>query len=369
MTTDAPSARSADPAAIERELSEMWRIEAELLKQLGEPQHTLARVLLLTLAVYSPNPVLAQAAREVAIALNPRQPARAIIMEVLGQAGATEQPLEAWVTLHCPRPTNGQQQVCGEQITIEAPREAVRRLPGAVLPLLLTDVPSFLWWQAGSPFGHPLLMELAPAIDRLIVDSYTFAEPEHELAAVAAAVADPRFHAVISDLSWARLGAWRYQAAQLFDAPTMRPYLDRLRRVTVSYCSGTPALGWLFGGWLASRLGWRPSRRERTEAGETVHFAGGQALVFSVTPPLAPQEGGYFAGVSLAADDGATFEISRAPNHCMLVRVAAGEFETERVRPLPKETLVEWLGHDLGRTASTPIYEDALRLLAEVFEV
>ena len=368
-TARAPApGHSADPAAIERELSELWRIEAELLKQLGEPHHSLARVLLLTLAVYAPSPAQAQAAREIAIALNPRQPSRAIIMEVLGEAAAGK-PLEAWVTLHCPRPAHGQQQVCGEQITLETPPEAVRRLPGAVLPLLLTNVPSFLWWQAGSPFGQHLLTELAPAIDRLVVDAFTFEAPERDLAAVAAAVADPRFHAVISDLGWARLGAWRYQTAQVFDAPALRPYLGRLRQVRLAYCQGTPALAWLFGGWLASRLGWRPARRERDGAAETVHFAGGQVLTVEATAPMAAGLHGYFAGVTLTADDGAVFEVHRAANNCMVARVAAGDFQTEQVRPLPEETVVQWLGHDLGRVAPTPIYEAALSLLAEVFRL
>ena len=127
---------TADPVAIEQELAEMWRIEAELLKQLGEGEQTLARVLLLTLAIYSPSPELAKAARDVAIAINPRQPARAIIMEVLPAAqaanGAAEPALEAWATLHCARPKDGQQQVCGEHINLEAPFEEVRRLPGAL---------------------------------------------------------------------------------------------------------------------------------------------------------------------------------------------------------------------------------------------
>jgi glucose-6-phosphate dehydrogenase assembly protein OpcA len=370
----APDARSADPAAIERELAELWRIEAELVKQLGEGEGPLARVLLLTMAVLSPSPALAEAARQVAIAINPRQPARVIIMEVLaGSAqaapGGAAPPLDAWATLHCSKANGGHQQVCGEQITLEASPEAVRSLPGAVLPLLLTNVPSFLWWQSGSPFGHPVLKELAPAIDRLIVDSYTFAEPEPELAQMAAAVADPSFHAVISDLSWARLGPWRYQTAQIFDAPALRPYLNRLAQVTVTFCDGTPVLAWLFAGWLASRLGWQPVRREAGPAGPVVHFAGGQRLSLEATPPLAPGMGGYFSGVMLAADDGATFQVTRLTPRSFQARVVAGAFASERVRPLPEETHVQWVGHELAQVARGPIYESVLALLASVFKL
>jgi glucose-6-phosphate dehydrogenase assembly protein OpcA len=355
--------------AIERELADLWRAEADALKQAGAGETSLARILLLTLAVYSPNPVLAQAAREVAVAINPRQPARAIIMEVLGPNGAREPLLDAWVTLHCTRPSGGHQQVCGEQITLEAPLEAVRSLPGAVLPLLLTNVPSFLWWQAGSPFGHPVLKELAPALDRLIVDSITFEAPERDLAALAGATADPRFHCVTSDLSWARLGPWRYQTAQTFDAPALRPYLYRLQRVRISYYEGTPTLAWLFAGWLASRLGWKPVRRERDGDGETVHCAGGQRIALEVTPPMHAKMLGYFAGVTLTADDGGSFQVNRDENNCIVARAQAGDFASERVRPVPEETAVQWLGHDLGRLNRTPIYEAALKVLAETFKL
>ncbi len=375
MSGAAPAGLAADPAAIERELNDLWRAEVETLKRVGGDQNalasetSLARVLLLTLAVFAPDPRHANQAREVAIAINPRQPGRAIIMEVLPGNGSANQGVEAWVTLHCSRLSGGAQQVCGEQITLEAHPDEVRSLPGAVLPLLLTNVPSFLWWQSGNPFAHPILKELAPAIDRLIVDSYTFADPERDLAVVAGAVADPHFHAIISDLSWARLGAWRYQTAQIFDAPALRPYLNRLQRVTVSYCAGTPALAWLFAGWLASRLGWRPVRREAGAGGETLHFAAGQTIHLEATPPLETGMGGYFAGVSLVADDGATFQVNRSGADCTVARVMAGAFVSERVLPLPEETLVQWVGHELGKIAPTPIYEAAVRLLAEAFSL
>lgn len=369
MTAAGLEGQAADPAAIERELAQLWRAEVETLKRLGADETTLARVLLLTLAVYSPSPELAEQARAVAIGINPRQPARAIIMEILTSSGPAAQTLEAWVTLHCSRPAGGHQQVCGEQITLEAHPQAARHLPGAVLPLLLANVPSFLWWQSGSPFGHPVLKELAPAIDRLILDSYTFASPEPELAEVARAVADARFHAVISDLSWARLGPWRYQTAQIFDAPALRPALRSLNRVLVSYSEGTPVLAWLFAGWLASRLGWQPARRAADGAGQIVHFTGGQRLEIQPTPPTEAGQGGYFAGMTMVTADGAAFEINRTPNNCIVARIAARGFDSERVRPLPEENHVQWVGHELGKLAPTPIYEAALALLAVVFNL
>lgn len=353
--------RRADPAAIERELGELWRAEGEALKRAGRDDTTLARVLLLTLVVYSPSAAHADLARELTVAINPRQPARTVIMERLSDERKSDEGLDAWASLHCAASGGGRQHVCGEQITFEASSEEMAYLPGAVLPLLLTNVPSYLWWQHGLPLGQPLFEALMPAIDRLIVDSCTFEAPEAELASMVRTLDDPHFPAIISDLSWARLGTWRYQTAQIFDTPRMRPYLDRLTEVRLWHYAGTRALAWLFAGWLASRLGWQPAARSATG----LSFAGGQTIEIEALPAAEPSMAGSFDGVELRAD-GATFAIRRASPTRTEAHLSVGEFRSERVLPLPHESLMEWLGHDLGRLTRTPIYEAALRLLASV---
>ncbi len=359
-TNGSAQTRRADPAAIERELGELWRAEAEALKQAGRAETTLARVLLLTLVVYAPSAADADLARELTVAINPRQPARTVVMERLSDEQRTAEGLDTWVTLHCSKSDGGRQHVCGEQITFEASAGEMGYLPGAVLPLLLTNVPSYLWWQRGLPLGQALFEALMPAIDRLIIDSCAFAAPEADLAAVARALGDPHFPAIISDLSWARLGTWRYQTAQIFDAPRMRPYLDQLTEVHLWHYAGTRTLAWLFAGWLASRLGWQPVARKA--AG--LRFAGGQTIEFEAEPPAEPGMAGSFAGIELRAE-GATFAIRRSSPTQTVAHLSVDDFQSERVLPLPHESLMEWLGHDLGRLTRTPIYEAALRLLAQ----
>jgi glucose-6-phosphate dehydrogenase assembly protein OpcA len=237
----------------------------------------------------------------------------------------------------------------------------VRRLPGAVLPLLVTDVPSFVFWTRGNPFRSPILKGLAPVIDRLIIDSLTFAAPDLDLGDVTGAVRNPEFHAILSDLSWARLAPWRYQTAQIFDPANMRPYLKRVKRARVSYYAGSPMLAWLFGGWLASRLGWRCV--ERNPQGAT--YAMGQALEYEKLPAPAPGLAGYFAGVHLTADDGSTFEVMRTGANLAHTRLDVGGMTLERVVPLKFETMTDWLGHELGRLSPTPTYNAALEQLVD----
>jgi hypothetical protein len=82
-------------------------------------------------------------------------------------------------------------------------------------------------------------------------------------------------------------------------------------------------------------------------------------------PAPEPGRAGYFAGVTLLADDGATFEVARTGANFARTRLNVGEMKLERVVPLKDETLTEWLGHELGRLSRTPTYEAALAQLVD----
>jgi glucose-6-phosphate dehydrogenase assembly protein OpcA len=334
--------------------------EAEARQRHGLPK-PLGRTLLHSLVVVTRDRAASDLVCQVAAALNPRQPGRTILVE-LSEENPSDS-LEAWVSLQCTVPRDGLEQVCGEQIALEARGPAaVRRLPGAVLPLLLTNVPTFLWWHSRRPFGHRLLKDLAPALDRLIVDSFSFAQTAQGMDQIQQAITDPHFAAIISDLSWARLAPWRYLTAQIFDAAPMRPYLRRLREVRVQYYAGPPVLAWLYAGWLASRLGWELAARD----GDRLYAAHGAVIRFEAVPVVGEVQPGYFAGVRLAADDGAEFEVCRLGTGHIVTRQHIGDLHTERVVPLRQESLTEWVGHELGRLGPVPTYDAAVKLLAGV---
>jgi len=365
MTTAAANTETpynpVDPSAIERELQTLWRSRAEVNQRTAPNGRPQGRSILQTLLVYAPDPATAAKAQAVISAISPQQPGRMILL-TLQPAGQNQPDFQAGVRLHCAAPDIGRDPVCCEQVVLTAGAEAARRLPGAVLPLLVTDVPSFLYWVKGNPFRSPILKDLEPAIDRLIVDSFTFAAPDLDLADVANAIDDPHFKAIISDLSWARLAAWRYQTAQIFDPANLRPYLKRVRRARLKYYAGTPVLAWIFGGWLASRLGWKCVERDPQGA----HYFDGQVLEYEKLPAPEPGQAGYFAGVTMTADDGATFEVARQGSNFAATCLEVGDMKHERVVPLRDETLTEWLGHELGRLSPTPTYNAALGQLVEV---
>ena len=365
MTGQTPASDSwqpVDPGAIEKALQGLWRARAEASQRAAPDERPQGRTILHTLVVYAPDAPMAELAQSIVAAISPHQPGRMISL-VAQPEGASQPDFQAAVRLSCQPPQTGQAPVCCEQILLTASgAAAARRLPGAVLPLLVTDVPSFLYWTRGNPFRSPILRDLEPAIDRLIVDSVTFAAPDLDLTDTATAMDDPRFQAVISDLSWARLAAWRYQTAQIFDSATLRPYLKRIRRARLSYYAGTPLLAWLFGGWLASRLAWKCAERDT----EGARYFDGQMLHYDRLPAPEPGQAGFFAGVTLTADDGATFQVTRQAGNFAATRLEVGEMKFDRVVPLKVETHTEWLGHELGRLGPAPTYDAALRQLVDV---
>jgi glucose-6-phosphate dehydrogenase assembly protein OpcA len=252
-----------DVRAIERELNELWKHLAE--EEQNERHQPVTRTCVLNLIVVTGGGRAAEQATETVAKLTGRYPNRAFVISAAPDA----QPelLDAWVQTHCQMPSPGRSQVCGEQITIEARGAAVARLPGTILSLLVPDVPVMLWWPSGEPSGNPRFVKFADIVDRVIVDSASFAAPESGLARMVALLGAG---ISISDLSWSRLTPWRELTAQFFDAPALVPHLSQITRVAVDYDApaGTPpdrSQALLLVGWLASRLGWRvagpPSQR------------------------------------------------------------------------------------------------------------
>jgi glucose-6-phosphate dehydrogenase assembly protein OpcA len=174
--------------------------------------------------------------------------------------------LEAWVQANCLLPAPGASQVCGEQITISSRGGRAGQVASLMLPLLVPDLPVVFWMGGDQPFGHRLLGKLRGVLDRLIVDSASFADPIRDLAVMAdfdasntlGPGAGPESPA-LSDLNWARLTPWRELTAQFFDTRPFLPHLHRLDHVEIDYVAvgeGGLLRALMLAGWLASNLGW-----------------------------------------------------------------------------------------------------------------
>ena len=355
-------ARPVDVAAIEHELTQLWKAAAE--DTLGD--RPVVRACVLNLVAYAPSQNVARHANEVISQVSGRHPSRSVIM-VAGRRARSAR-LQASISAHCEIDPEGGRKVCSEQITLRASGPAVDELHGTVLPLLVPDLPVVLWWHDEPPLTGHLFQELLEICDRLVVDSADFAPERAERTLMGLQQLGEEGSVAVSDLNWSRLSHWRELVAQFFDAPAGRQHLDNLNRVEVQIASrrGREAdltEGLFLVGWLASRLGWVLEDQRRSRGGAMafrLRSAAG-AVAVELRPRQAyPGEG--LRSIRLGALGGGTFSVSRMPDDEKSVAVVAdvpngGDSRVARVDP-PSEAAL--LSGELEMQGCDVVFEEAL---------
>jgi glucose-6-phosphate dehydrogenase assembly protein OpcA len=249
--------RGVDASRVERELTAMW---AEMSAPEGEGAQSagVVRACALNLIVYAANGEERAEADELLETIVEQHPCRAIVIAAERDSG--EARLDAYASTRCQISTRGSKRICGEQITIEAAGAAVETVSTAVAPLLVPDVPVFLWWK-DIPHGEDKLFErLTATADRVVIDSASFDHPHEDMLRLARLLSDG--HLRLSDLNWGRLTSWRSLVASFWDVADYRDSLSRIERVRIEYDPpdrshdelAPKAL--LALGWIASCLGW-----------------------------------------------------------------------------------------------------------------
>lgn len=363
-------ARASTIGALEYELGRLRRAAAAHAKEQGD---TLARAAVLNLVVYAERERHARRAARTVSELALRHPSRAIV--VLGdreRAGTT-----ASVQLHCRAPQgDAATLICYEQVLARVRGDPGERVASVVIPLLVPDLPVFLWWTGTPPSDARHFDDLVSLADRLIVDSADFARPERTLPEIARL---GRRSVGITDLNWARLTPWRELVAQFFDVPAWRPSLAGITGVRADFAVDMdgraihPSQALLLVGWLASRLEWRPlEAMAPAEAGGLLFRmarADGAPIMVRLQPHF---ERGLDAGdistVRIQATSGSAtteFALERASDgdHVAARAIGGGVPRAERVVPLPTRGIRELLGEELAIAGNDRIYEAALAAL------
>jgi glucose-6-phosphate dehydrogenase assembly protein OpcA len=250
-------AKGIDVGKLEKELGAMWA-EASGEKTGGALAGT-TRACVLNLVVYS---TAADDRAQIDALLDEvieRNPCRAIVL--VAEREAAETKLDAYVSTRCQLSGKGRKQICGEQVTIEAHGPVVDTVASAVAPLLVPDVPVFLWWKDIPHYDDKLFDRLVGMADRVVIDSASFDHPHHDLLRLARLLEEGR-RLNLSDLNWGRLTSWRTLVASFWDVAAYRQHLDMIERVVIEYDQPDIAPGeiapkaLLAAGWIATSLGW-----------------------------------------------------------------------------------------------------------------
>ncbi len=252
MTGEGQIRTRLDPGFIEAELQQLWQQIAGASDEDG--RDVLRSSVLNLVACSDPDGETDQLMADLTGA-GRSQPGRLILLLIREESSA--EGFEARVSAHCQMQPGGREQLCGEVIRIVVHGEAVERASSVVAPLLLPDLPVFLWWRRDLDFDSALLRRLARSTDRLVIDSGR-RPGEEDLQVAAMLLESPEL--TLSDLAWARLQVWRRALAGLYDSLLTRPALTSPARIRIGFggTASLPSEAVYLIAWLASRLGWEP---------------------------------------------------------------------------------------------------------------
>ncbi|HEV2707616.1 MAG TPA: glucose-6-phosphate dehydrogenase assembly protein OpcA [Pyrinomonadaceae bacterium] len=369
-------AKGIDAARLERELTAMWRANAVTGAD-GAPTG-MTRACVLNLVVYTSERDDRTALDAVLDEVFERNPCRALIL----RAGRAEEPasIKAYVSTRCQAAGRGRKLVCGEQVTIEARGRAVETAGSAVAPLLVPDVPVFLWWKDVPHYEDNLFDRLVGMADRVVIDSASFDHPRADLLRLAHLVGErTRFN--LSDLNWCRLASWRTLVASFWDVADYRAYLDRIERVEIEYTWPEGAAlelapkAALTLGWMASALKWEIEPAGTSVENRETRFllrAGERRI--DVTARAQPDAGAHkstvLTALKLTAPD-AEFHVAFRPEGTKLetgTRIGADRHVVGRVLAYEPRSEGARLNEELSFLTRDRVYERSLNFAARLLD-
>lgn len=363
-------------AQLEREMARMRRVQTAHAAEQG---HVVARASVLNLVVHATREVHARRAAATIGELAQRHPSRAIIVHADRDRSTG---VEASLAMHCHLPAaDAARQVSYEQILIRARGDSDERLASAVIPLLLPDLPVFLWWTGTPPLDERHFDDLLAFADRFIVDSADFARPDVTLPRIARVCESGRGRYGVTDFNWTRLTPWRDLVAGFFDVPELRAFLPQVTGIRVGFAVDAdgrdihPSQALLLIGWLASRLGWRTTGAlAPAEAGGLLFqmHRGDAGIQVRVRPRFERGlDEGDLSGLRIQAqhdDRLAEFVVKRVAGtgHALATVTVDGRLAASRTVALPAPTVTDLLGEELTIAGSDRVYEEAMAALVRL---
>lgn len=291
--------------------------------------------------------------------LSGRYPSRTLLM--ISDPDEEEANLEVGLSAFCG--VRGGNQVCAEQITIHVEGAPANHLESLAGPLLVPDIPVFLWYPNGDVPSSPACDGMATLADRLVLDSGAASDCEASLRGAANLLKESDVPAV-GDLQWAALSPWRSLFADLFAPSERAAELGEISRAEILHHGAGECQALLFAGWLSSTLGWRPESAERTEKGRAFRFTGPSGDVIVELVPSA--EEAPLSRIRLYTGE-FTFEVSHRGERadaCSTV-TRGGDILAERTVRLGSSDVGALLGEELKLLGRDRTYEFALERAVE----
>ncbi len=361
MMAESALAQRLDAFLIESELKTLWRQIAQETKKNDEE---VLRACVVNLVVCSN---LDEEVDQLALDLTSAgdsQPGRLILL--LTDEESSSDGFDARVSAHCQRQTGGREQICGEIMRIVAHGEAASRSASVVTPLLIHDLPVFLWWRRRVDLDSVLLRRLARISDRLVVDSAR--RGVDDVLALSKLLALGK-DLTISDLAWARLQVWRRALAGLYDSGLTRGVLTRATGIRLEFGATDPLpneVVYLLS-WLASRLNWElRSSLVETDFGYKLD---GQTATSDFTIELHRTAGKGLCRMQLSAAGDLAVQLQRRDSNGAFLETWAecqGRRLSHQILPGTSQQEIDLLAAELEIPGRDQVFQEALAFVSRL---
>ncbi|HCG01025.1 MAG TPA: hypothetical protein DEV93_10840 [Chloroflexi bacterium] len=250
------NATDVDLATVERNMAALW-------KQLADAQDRVCpvRTHIFNLVVYAGKHEEAQRIEHALSQLEDRQPSRTIILH--GDRTPDRMSIDAAASVVC-SPVSADRAPRGcERLSICAWGRAADHLDSVVIPLLIPEIRTYLWWPGQPPFGYRSFHRLLAFADQLVVDSAQFESPGDGLSDIARLSSGAQG---VNDFHWARLATWREIISQFFDGAHNVAYARNVQSLSLHFGAGGGELHrrsataglLLLLGWAGHAFHWEP---------------------------------------------------------------------------------------------------------------
>ena len=364
-----------DVDRIEKELASMWSSASEVKDDSGGAGVT--RACALNLIVYTTPKDDRDQLEELLSQVNEHHPGRTLIL--VAERETKESGLEAFVSMRCRMLGGTGKQICGEQVTIEARGTLVETAATAVAPLLVPDVPVYVWWKDIPHYADKLFDRMAQMADRIIIDSAAFDHPYEDLLQLRKIIGDQARRLRVSDLNWGRLTSWRALLSSFWDVPAYRSRLDKIDRATIVYRPSAEApneigaTALLLAGWLSVRLGWELDgvRLSDAKAEFDLRVADRLVVLSLMRDRVAERNDRMISSITLAAEkEASAFSVALRAQGAKLETEAriGNEHSLGRVLGYERRSDAERLSRELTFLRRDSTYEEAMAQTARLIE-
>ena len=303
-------------------IADVARHLRELRAESGdERSSTLTSVM--NLVAWAPDQAAAEEVEALTDGLRDHHPSRAIII-VPADGGDR---IDARVEVMSSDIQGSHRTLVFEQIILTLHGAIASHAGSAVIPLLRSELPTFLWWPTAPDAASPTFLELVRVADRVVTETGRSLRGREALAQLAAVTANSP--SPVTDLAWAILTAWRQVLTTSLRGDALMAVRAGAASATITCPHGEPSLeALLLGGWLADALG------DHVRIG-FAHAAGADDIL----------------GVKIDAQGTCVVELVRddADNHVTLRTAAGGPRSLPLPPPNRRELLageLELRGHD-----------------------